>query len=177
MRASSVSPSGTLHAFQQQLTQRMQQANRENAAAQSCMAVSTGQRRWLFDLAHTAELLPLTDLTPVPFTREWYLGLISHRSQLTGVIDLEAFAGGAQTQSQAGDRLLALSHTLPLRCAIRVVQVMGVVDRQRFTAVPDDATQPDWCPCVYVDTEGLQWHWVDLPALMKTPAFLNIARR
>ncbi len=177
MHASSASPSGTLREFQQQLTQRMQQAHREHAAAQSCMAISTGTRRWLFDLAHTTELLPLTDLTPVPFTRDWYLGLISHRSQLTGVIDLEAFAGASQAQWQTGDRLLALSHALSIRCAIRVVQVIGIVDRKRFIETPVDTLQVDWCPRAYVDTEGLHWHWVNLPALMNTPAFLDIARR
>jgi twitching motility protein PilI len=177
MHASSAPRKGALHEFQQQLTQRMQQARREPAAAQSCMAVTTGARRWLFDLAHTAELLPLKELTSVPFTRDWYLGLISHRSQLTSVIDLEAFAGTSPAHWQTGDRLLVLSDTLPLRCAIRVMQVIGVVDRKRFVAVTDDTTLADWCPRSYTDADGLRWDWIDLPALMKTPAFLDIARR
>lgn len=177
MPASSAPRASTLHEFQQQLTQRMQQARSEFAAAQSCMAVSTGARHWLFDLAHTAELLPLPEITPVPFTRDWYLGLINHRSQLTGVIDLEAFAGASTAHRKTGERLLALSPTLPLRCAIRVVEVIGVVDRARFCAAPVDPVQPAWCPRSFIDTDGLRWDWVDLSALMNTPSFIDIARR
>lgn len=167
----------TLQAFQRQLTQRVQQARSERVTAQSCLAVSTGVRRWLLDLAHTAEMLPVTEMTPVPFTRDWYMGLINHRSQLTGVIDLDAFVGASTAGWQSGDRLLALSPALPLRCAIRVTQVSGVVDRSRFSAMPRDAMQPDWCAQSFSDADGLRWDWVDLPALMQTPAFLDIARR
>ena len=177
MRDTSAPRAHSLQEFQQQLTQRMQQARSEHAAAQSCIAVSTGTRRWLFDLAHTAEMLTLAELTPVPFTHDWYLGLINHRSQLTGVIDLDAFAGASAASWQAGDRLLALSPTLPVRCAIRVVQVSGVIDRTRLIALPRDAAQPGWCPQSYSDADGLRWDRVDLPALMATPAFLDIVRR
>ncbi len=177
MRETQAPRSHALHEFQQRLSQRLQQASREHASAQSCIAVSTGARRWLFDLAHTAELLPLTGLTPVPFTRDWYLGLISHRSQLTGVIDLEAYAGASPAQWQAGDRLLALSPALPLRCAIRVTQMSGVVDRSRFKPLLRDPAAAAWCPQSFSDSDDQRWDWIDLPALMKTPAFLDIARR
>ena len=177
MRDTSAPRAHSLQEFQQQLTQRMQQARSEHAAAQSCIAVSTGTRRWLFDLAHTAEMLTLAELTPVPFTHDWYLGLINHRSQLTGVIDLDAFAGAAPASWQAGQRVLALSPALPLRCAIRVTQAPVVVDRARLRPVASDPAHAAWCPQSFIDAGGLRWDSVDLPALMATPAFLDIARR
>jgi twitching motility protein PilI len=177
MREPTAPKAHALRDFQQQLTQRLQQARSMRSAAQSCIAVSTGLRRWLFDLRHTAELLPLAGVTPVPFTRDWYLGLTNHRSQLTGVIDLDAFVGASSVPWQAGDRLLALSSSLPLRCAIRVTQMVGVIDRASFRPVPNDATQVAWCPLSFSDVDELRWDWVDLPVLMRTPAFLEIARR
>lgn len=177
MREPTAPRSHSLQAFQQRLSERMQQARREHAGARSCIAVATGARRWLFDLAHTAEMLTLNELAPVPFTRDWYLGLINHRSRLTGVIDLDAFAGASQAQWQAGDHLLALSPALPLHCAIRVTQIIGVVDRTRFRQLTPDPAQAAWSPQSFIDADGARWDQVDLGALMKTPAFLDIARR
>lgn len=175
MAEPSAPASRTLHEFQQQLSRRMQQARGAQASAQSFIAASTGTRRWLFELAHTAEMLPQAELTPVPFTHPWYLGLINHRSQLTGVIDLDAFAGAPSVRWQAGDRVLALSAALPLRCAIRVAQAPAVVDRARFR--PAGTGQAAWCPQSFTDADGLRWDRVDLPVLMATSAFLDIARR
>lgn len=177
MRESSGLHPSRLKEFQQRLSQRMQQASREHTSGQTCIAVSTGKRRWLFDLAHTAEIIAPIALTPVPFTRDWYLGLINHRNQLTGVIDLDVFAGVSSARWQAGDRLLVLSSALPLRCAIRVEHMHGVIDRSRLQPVARAVTQADWCTQSFNDTDGLHWDQVDLPALMKTPAFLDIARR
>ena len=177
MREATSRKSQALHEFQQRLSQRMQQARSANVGAHSLLAVVTGKHRWLFDLAHTAEMLTMAELTPVPFTRDWFLGLINHRSQLTGVIDLDAFAGAPSFPWQPGDRLLALSPSLPLRCAIRVTQVSGVVDRSRFKALDSDSSQAAWRAQRHVDEQGLQWERIDLPALMATPAFIDIARR
>ena len=169
--------SQALQEFQQRLSQRMQQARSRAIGAQSLLAVVTGTHRWLLDLAHTAEMLTMAELTPVPFTRDWFLGLVNHRSQLTGVIDLDAFAGAPAVPWQPGDRLLALSPALPLRCAIRVTQVSGVVERSRFTAVDRDASEPAWRAQRYIDAGSIRWERIDLPALMATPAFVDIARR
>jgi twitching motility protein PilI len=177
MREPSAPRAHALRDFQQQLTQRLQQARRTRSAAQSCIAVSTGVRRWLFDLRHTAELLPLAGITPVPFSRDWYLGLTNHRSQLTGVIDLDAFVGASHMPWQTGDRVLALSPALPLRCAIRITQMFGVVDRANFSPLPSGASQAAWRPLSFTDADELHWDWVDLPALMRDPVFLDIARR
>lgn len=177
MRESSGPQPSRLKEFQQRLSQRMQQASREHASGQACIAVSTGKRRWLFDLAYTAEIIAPIALTPVPFTCDWYLGLINHRNQLTSVINLDVFAGVSGARWQAGDRLLVLSPALPLRCAIRVEQMHGVMDRSRLQPVARDAVQADWCTQSFNDADGLQWEQVDLPELMKSPAFLDITRR
>ncbi len=177
MRDTSTPGQRSLQEFQQQLSLRMQQARSAHASSQACLAVMTGVRRWLFELAHTAEMLPLAGLTPVPFTRPWFLGLINHRSQLTGVIDLDAFSGASPASWQAGDRVLALSPALPLRCAIRVTQAPAVVDRARLRPAASDPAHAPWCPQSFIDAAGLRWDSVDLPALMATPSFVDIARR
>ena len=136
MRDTSTPGQRSLQEFQQQLSLRMQQARRAHASSQACLAVTTGVRRWLFELAHTAEMLPLAGLTPVPFTRPWFLGLINHRSQLTGVIDLDAFAGALRDPRHASagrgrSRALASGSKRSGACAV----VSAILHRCRRLAL------------------------------------------
>jgi hypothetical protein len=110
-------------------------------------------------LTHTDEILGGQQPTPVPFTRDWYLGLVSHRGQLIGVIDLEGFAGADPKPWQQSDRLLALSSTLPVLCAIRVTQMIGVIDQvhlnpAHFNPKVPSATPPSWAPHSFNHSDG-----------------------
>ena len=181
METSTVARLGSLQSFQQQLAQRLQFAQKSTRSAKSYLACATGRQRWLFDLTHTDEILGGEQLTPVPFTRDWYLGLISHRGQLIGVIDLEGFAGADPKPWLQGDRLLALSSALPVPCAIRVTQMIGVIDQAHLNPahvnpkVPS-ATPPSWAPHSFTDSDGSHYFGVDLMMLMAQPSFLDIAQ-
>jgi twitching motility protein PilI len=172
---------GSLQSFQQQLAQRLQHAQKSNRSAKSYLACATGKQRWLFDLTHTDELLGSEQPTPIPFTRDWYLGLVSHRGQLIGVIDLEGFAGAESTSWQQSDRLLALSSTLPVPCAIRVTQMIGVIDQAHlnpahFNPKVPSAIPPSWAPHRFTHSDGSHYFGVDLLMLMAQPSFLDIAK-
>ncbi len=177
---------GSLQSFQQQLAQRLQHAQKSNGSAKSYLACATGRQRWLFDLTHTDEILGGEQPTPVPFTRDWYLGLVSHRGQLIGVIDLEGFAGADPKPWQQSDRLLALSNTLPVPCAIRVTQMIGVIDQAHlntayfnpahFNSKVPSTTPPSWVPHSFIHKDGSHYLGVDLMMLMAQPTFLDIAQ-
>jgi twitching motility protein PilI len=166
-----------LRDFQQQLARRLQAAAAVRGTTQDCVAASTAARRWLFDLACAAEVIAVPTLAAVPFTLPWYLGLISHRGELAGVIDLDGLTGAPVTPWADTDRLLVLSPALPLRCAIRVSQLTGIVDRAALRAAPRDPVLPGWSPWSYDDDDGVRRAWVDLDALMRDPAFIDIGWR
>jgi twitching motility protein PilI len=166
-----------LRDFQQHLARRLQAAANLHGTTQDCVAASTVTRRWLFDLACAAEVITVPTLAAVPFTLAWYLGLISHRGELTGVIDLDGLTGAPVTPWADTDRLLVLSPALPLRCAIRVSQLTGIVDRTALRAAPRAPELPDWSPLSYDDDDGVRRAWVDLDVLMRNPVFIDIGWR
>ncbi len=165
-----------LRDFQQQLAQRLQQAASEHGMTQDCVAAITPTRQWLFDLAYTAEIIAVPSLATVPFTQPWYLGLISYRGDLAGVIDLDGLIGAAVQPWAETDRLLVLSPGLPLRCAIRLSQLTGIVDRAVMHVADRDTDLPAWSPASLEDVDGIRRAWVDIDALMRDPAFLDISR-
>ena len=167
---------GSLQSFQQQLAQRLQHTHKSARSANSYLACAIGARHFLFDLPHTEEILAGELPTPVPFTRHWYLGLVSHRGQLLGVIDLDGFAGADPRPWQRSDRLLVLSSALPVRCAIRVTQIIGMIDQAKLTPVATAAISPIWSPHRFNHDDGSHYLGVDLMTLMTLPSFLDIAQ-
>ncbi len=166
-----------LRDFQQQLAQRLQQATAVRGQTQDCIAASTAARHWLFDLASTAEVIAVPALTTVPFTLPWYLGLINHRGELAGVVDLDGLCGAPIQPWCATDRLLVLASALPVRCAIRLSHLAGIVDRQVMRQTARDRSLADWSPLSFEGTDGVRRAWVDIDALMRDPAFIDIGCR
>ena len=176
VETSAVTRLGSLQHFQQQLAQRLQHAQKSEAKTKSYVACVTGQQRWLFDLAHTEEILSGEQPTPVPFTRHWYLGLVSHRGQLMGVIDLEGLLGADPKPWQPSDRLLILASALPVRCAIRVTQMLGVIEQAQLDTSAAIAASPSWAPHCFTHRDGSHYLCADLLMLMALPSFLDIAQ-
>lgn len=181
VETSTVHRLGSLQSFQQQLAQRLQHAQKSEGSTKSYLACATGSQRWLFDLAHAEEILSGEQPTLVPFTHHWYLGLVSHRGQLIGVVDLEGFAGADPKPWQQSDRLLILSSALPVRCAIRVTHMIGVIDQahlnpSHFNPTASIATVTRWAPHSFTHADGSHYLSVDLMMLIALPSFLDIAQ-
>ncbi len=166
-----------LRDFQQQIALRLQHAKQAGAHARSAIAVSTTHGHWLFDLAQMAEIIAPPDITPVPLVRPWYLGLIHHRSQLIGVVDLDACAGAPASNWQVNDRLLVLSAALPLHCAIRVSSVHTLLDLSRLRPAMADAGAPHWaCERFHDGADPRCWSRVDVRSLLHDPHFIDIGQ-
>ena len=166
-----------LRDFQQQLSRRLQQAAGLRGTVQDCVAGATAARQWLFELAFITEVVAVPAITAVPFTRPWYLGLVSHRGELAGVVDLDGLTGAPVAPPHERDRLLVLSAALPVRCAIRVAQLGGTVDRASLRAVAAEPGMPAWASVGYEDAAGIRRTWVDIDALVCDPAFIDIGCR
>jgi twitching motility protein PilI len=166
-----------LREFQRQLVERTQLARSGSSSEQMRLAVQAGDQRLLLDVAHTAEVIAYESVKRVPHTCAWFLGLINCRGRLMGVIDLSGFLGRPVKPSQDSDRLLILSDSLAVPCALRVSRVTGLVSLSGFTLQPQPADESSWVRSFFVDRESRSWRLLDLPLLMEDPAFLDVVAR
>ena len=163
-----------LLAFQREIVKRTQDA-RDNVDNQSRrLAVQAGSEHVLIDLKQTGELLTNINLTSVPLTKSWFLGLTNNRGNLIGVVDLAGFLGKPITASEKSDRLLVFASTISTHCAIRVSKVFGLIDVTTMSPEPLVQRSLRHCTQIYIDQESKKWMQIDLASMAHDPAFLDI---
>jgi twitching motility protein PilI len=169
-----------LRELQSRLAGRLQAARTEGVQA-SWLAVEAAGRKYLFPLAQSGEIFPFATTQPVPYTREWFLGVANLRGGLYGVIDLASFVGGKMPaqRSDAGraeSRLVALNALLDVNCALLIDRLAGLRGLDAFassTEAPEGS--PDYFGSGYTDAGGTFWQEINLQALSQQPQFLSIS--
>ncbi len=167
-----------LKELQTRLAARLQAARSENLAVSSWLAVESAGQRLLLPLAQSGEIFPWTGVQPVPYTREWFLGVANLRGTLSGVVDLAALLGAATARSEvtlAEASVVSLASALDTNAALLVERLAGLRGADAFTArepAADDA--PPYFAGVHTDAQGQRWQELDLQALSRHPAFLAI---
>ena len=68
-----------------------------------------GQERYAFESAFVSEVHPLRDLTPLPGTPAFVLGIVNLRGELLPVIDLDQFLDLRKREETAHARVIVLS--------------------------------------------------------------------
>ena len=63
-----------LRAFQSRLASRLQEARTTGTAA-AWLAVEAAGSSYLFPLNHAGEIFPWRPVYPVPYARDWFLGV------------------------------------------------------------------------------------------------------
>ncbi|MGB3067608.1 MAG: chemotaxis protein CheW [Ottowia sp.] len=168
-----------LREFQSRLTERLQAARTSGGAA-SWLAVEAGASRLLFPLSHAGEIFAWTQVRPVPYAHEWFMGVANLRGGLFGVVDLAAFSSGgdipARSEVQLGQcHLVALNPLLEVNCALLVDRLLGLRTTDAFAASASPAVgAPPYFGHVYTDAAGAEWQEINLQALSQHPAFLSI---
>jgi twitching motility protein PilI len=99
-----------------------------------------GERCLLAPLDQVAEVLEVpADLTPVPGTCDWVLGVANHRGTLLPIFDLAAFTAGAHPARRDADRVLVVRQG-DLHCGLVANEVIGIRHialAERLDAAPD----------------------------------------
>jgi twitching motility protein PilI len=169
-----------LRDLQTRLASRLQAAKTEGVQA-SWLAVEAAGTRYLFPLAQSGEIFPFSSAQPVPYTREWFLGVANLRGGLYGVVDLAGFvagqAPGARTDgTRAESRLVALNPTLDVNCALLIDRIAGLRGLDAFESSNDP---PEGAPAYfgsgYTDANGAHWQEINLQTLSTQPQFLSIS--
>jgi twitching motility protein PilI len=174
-----------LRELQGRLASRMQAARTE-ARVQSWLAVECAGQGLLFPLHEAGEIFSVAPILPVPHTQPWFAGVANLRGGLHAVVDLAQFLGLRRSAlPQVGEgsrdnaRLLALSPTLGVNCALLVDKLSGLRNAEQLSAVPADAAATDKLPAFagpcWRDAEGRVWQEIELSALAGHEQFLGVA--
>lgn len=156
-----------LRQYQAQLLERMQAARGADGGRE--LGVLLGTRRCLLDLAQLGEIAPPQAPLPVPYTCDWYLGLVNIRGVLTGVVDLERYLGGAA--APGAGRLVTLAPRLGYNCALLAARVLGLRRLDQLHPAPAREGDPAWLAGHYTDADQQSWMRIDLARLVAEPRF------
>ena len=168
--------------FQRALSERLAQAAQRAVATGNRLGVASGSEYWLLRLDQAGEILFLPEIQEVPLTRSWFRGVANVRGHLMGVVDWSEFRGEAPTPLTYRARLVLFSERLAVPGALLVGQVAGLRSLEDMQPEPtetpepgDQSSSPAWIGARYRDGEGRLWRELDMAALVREPAFLNIA--
>ena len=162
----------SLREFQQGLAQRLREAQAE-AEPTSRLGVQAGSGSWLLRLDDAGEMLPLPEISSVPLTRPWYLGLANIRGVLSSVVDFSAFAGGDTTARTPDCRLLLIAERFQSFSGLVISRMLGLKNVQSMQPVQEGATRP-WIAGAFRDDDGRLWHELDIGALVAHEDFLHV---
>lgn len=164
-----------LRNFQQALAQRLRLAA-ELPQRQSRLAVQVGDRGYLLNLDDISEVAPIGQITPVPLTQPWFMGIANVRGTLYAVSDFAAWLGLHFTSDIGARRLILLGQRLSKqRSGLVVTRVVGL--RLLDEMKPHGGSLlRGWESASWLDRDGVGWVEVDLEQLAADADFLQVVR-
>jgi twitching motility protein PilI len=162
----------SLRDFQQGLAQRLREAQTE-AEPTSRLGVQAGSRHWLLKLDDAGEMLPLPEISSVPLTKPWYMGLANIRGVLSSVVDFSAFMGGEQTVRTPDCRLLLIADRFHSFSGLLIGRMLGLKNVQTMQPA-EEGTDRAWIDAAYRDEDGRVWQELNVGALVSHDDFLHV---
>ncbi|OYV36612.1 MAG: chemotaxis protein CheW [Thiomonas sp. 20-64-5] len=170
----------SLREFQTHLAQRLNAAQSGQSPSR-WLAVMAGQMRLLLPLEFSGEISPMQHCAPLPHAHPWFLGLVSLRGQVCGVVHLGQFieqdtcSHTPAVSAQA--RLIQFAAALDLNTALLVDQLVGLrnPNQLRIDHTIDSDLTHTWLGAAFRDDDQNLWREVDLLALAENEQFLNVA--
>jgi len=169
--------------LQTRLANRLRTA-RDEGLSISWLAVKAGGRNYLFPLAQSGEIFPVSGVQPVPYASSWFLGVLNLRGGLYGVVDVAGFmaevAGlvpiAAAAKKAAAQSVVTLNIALDVNCALLVDTLAGLRNPQVFNStLPIEPDAPAFFGNRFADSQGEPWQEINLQILSQHPRFLSIA--
>ena len=166
-----------LQSYQQDILARIKAvSNSSDIAVVSRLGVSIAGRNYLISLADISEVVPVPEVTQIPLTQPWFLGVANVRGNLSAITDLAAFLGHVPTQISSESRIL-LAHTrFDINAGLLVDRLIGlrnVNDMQVKRTVLEEGKP--WQLNGYQDGNGQEWQEIDIGTLMNQKEFMLVA--
>ena len=162
----------SLREFQHGLAQRLREAQAETELT-SRLGVQAGSRNWLLRLDDAGEMLPLPEISGVPLTKSWYLGLANIRGVLASVVDFAAFTGGEPTVRTPDCRLLLIAERFHSFSGLVIGRMLGLKNVQAMQPAEAEGERP-WLGAAYRDEDRRLWHELNIGALVSHDDFLHV---
>lgn len=162
----------SLREFQQGLAQRLREAEAE-AEPTSRLSVEAGSRNWLLKLDEAGEMLPMPEISSVPLTKPWYLGLANIRGVLSSVVDFGAFTDGEPTVRTPECRLLLITERFHSLSGLLISRMLGLKNVQNMELVEGTPDRP-WIGAAYRDQDGRVWSELNIGVLVSHDDFLQV---
>ncbi len=163
---------GSLRDFQAHLARRLAGVSEQSAAG--LLGIQSGADFWLLNLSDSGEIIPLTPLTTVPLTKNWFVGIANIRGNLYAVVDFSAFQGKEATPQNTSSRLLLIGTRHGNNAALLVTRMLGLRNVDDLTPISADPDSPPWASDVYTDNEGRRWKKLDVRQLLVDEDFMEI---
>jgi len=165
---------GRLKDFSAQLAARLEAAPGP-LSEPARLAVRIGTASFLLDMNKAGEIVTAPPITPVPWTKPWYLGLANVRGRLIGVIDLMRLGGGAPIAPEDAQQLVVFNEELKVNVGLLITRAFGlrnVKDLEALGAL-QDRNRP-WEARAFRDADGARLVEIDLQGLTKFDEFASI---
>lgn len=140
---------------------------------------SVAGRNFTTAVGHVAEIMPVPSIMPVPAAKSWLLGVTNIRGDLLPVVDLRQFLFADKTLSSSRTRLMVIKNA-EYMSSLLVDEVRGMLmfDNSQHT---HDSTVEGVDENTYIDgayeKDGELWHVLNVPGLMSSAAFLDVASK
>jgi twitching motility protein PilI len=118
--------------------------------------------------------MPVPWLCRVPLTRRWYCGLVNVRGGLYGMVDLADFCGYGSTPRTSENAFLMCGRRHGVNVGLLAQKVVGLRNAQEFSAVEGAVPDKRWISGVVQDHDLRQYQEIDVAALIRDPAFMDI---
>ena len=167
--------SGKLKEFSAQLAARLEAAPGP-LAEPARLAVRIGTSSFLLDMNKAGEIVTAPPVTPVPWTKPWYLGLANVRGRLVGVIDLMRLAGGAPIAPEDAQQLIVFNEELKVNVGLLVTRAFGLRNIKDLVALgPVQDRERPWETRAFRDADGSRLVEIDLQGLLNFDEFASIS--
>lgn len=167
-----VEPKLSLREFQTRLAERLKHAGEQTGAA-SKLGFIAGGRHWLSDLEQINEVVTVSGLTSVPWSKPWFVGVASVRGAIYGATDLAAYFGLASPLDGDECRLLLTHPRYGVNAALRIAQPLGLRSVAAMKEIDSPMTTEPAIGGAWLDQDGIEWIGLDVERLVTDPRFLQ----
>jgi twitching motility protein PilI len=141
------------------------------------LGMMIGNVRYLVRMNEISEVMPVTEIVPVPLTHSWFLGIINVHGNLYGITDLGVYLGGESVPFGSRSRILLVSANYRINSGFIVHNLLGIRSLSEFEACPNrDEQLRTGVAHFYQDKEGRTWYELDFRTFVREKRFLQIAR-
>ena len=141
------------------------------------LGMMIGNVRYLARMSEISEVIPVTEIVPVPLTHSWFLGIINVHGNLYGITDLGVYLGGETVPFDSRSRILLVSADHRINSGFIVHNLLGIRSLSEFEVCPACTEQlRSGVSHIYQDKDGRTWYELDLRTFIREKRFLQIAR-